>query len=139
MVGIDLKKILTNKGSEYDIVLKEGDHLHIPQYTGTVKISGAVMYPNTVVYNKKARLKDYIEQGGGFAARAKRHKVFIVYMNGTVSKSKFLSKAIATPGCEIIVPLRPVRKGMGITEIMGLATSTTSMAALVTSIINSSK
>lgn len=139
MVGIDLKKILTNKGSEYDIVLKEGDHLHIPQYTGTVKISGAVMYPNTVVYNKKARLKDYIEQGGGFAARAKRHKVFIVYMNGTVSKSKFLSKAIATPGCEIIVPLRPVRKGMGIIEIMGLATSTTSMAALVTSIINSSK
>lgn len=139
MVGIDLKKILANRGSEYDIVLREGDHLHIPQYTGTVKISGAVMYPNTVVYNKKARLKDYIEQGGGFAARAKKHKVFIVYMNGTVAKSKAFAKAKAAPGCEIIVPLKPTRKGMGIAEIMGLATSTTSMAALVTSIINSTK
>ena len=139
MVGIDLKKIMANKGSEYDIVLREGDHLHIPQYTGTVKISGAVMYPNTVVYNKKARLKNYIEQGGGFAARAKKHKVFIVYMNGTVTKSKVFAKAKAAPGCEIIVPLKPVRKGMGVAEIMGLATSTTSMAALVTSIINSTK
>lgn len=138
-VGIDLKNILKNKGSEYDIVLREGDHLHIPQYTGTVKISGAVMYPNTVAFNKKARLRDYIDQGGGFAARAKKHKVFIVYMNGTVAKSKLLSKAKAAPGCEIIVPLKPTRKGMGIAEIMGLATSTTSMAALVTSIINSSK
>lgn len=139
MVGIDLKKIMANKGSEYDIVLREGDHLHIPQYTGTVKISGAVMYPNTVVYNKKARLKNYIEQGGGFAARAKKHKVFIVYMNGTVAKSKVFAKAKAAPGCEIIVPLKPARKGMGVAEIMGLATSTTSMAALVTSIINSTK
>lgn len=139
MVGIDLKKILANKGSEYDIVLREGDHLHIPQYTGTVKISGAVMYPNTVVYNKKAKLKDYIEQGGGFAARAKKHRVFIVYMNGTVAKSKIFAKAKAAPGCEIIVPLKPTRKGMGLAEIMGLATSTTSMAALVTSIINSTK
>lgn len=139
MVGIDLKEVLTHKGSEYDIVLREGDHLHIPQYTGTVKISGAVMYPNTVAYNKKARLKNYIEQGGGFGARAKKHKVFIVYMNGTVAKSKLLSKVKAAPGCEIIVPLKPARKGMGVAEIMGLATSTTSMAALVTSIINSSK
>lgn len=139
MVGIDLKKILANKGSEYDIVLHEGDHLHIPQYTGTVKVSGAVMYPNTVVYNKKAKLRDYIEQGGGFAARAKRHKVFIVYMNGTVAKSKTFAKAKAAPGCEIIVPLKPSRKGMGLAEIMGMATTTTSMAALVTSIINSSK
>lgn len=138
-VGIDLKKVLANKGSEYDIVLREGDHLHIPQYMGTVKISGAVMYPNTVVYNKKLRLKKYIDQGGGFAARAKKHKVFIIYMNGTVAKSKLLSKAKAAPGCEIVVPLKPTRKGVGLAEVMGIATSTTSMAALVTSIINSSK
>ena len=51
-VGIELKKAIENPGSDYDVVLREGDQLVVPQYTGTVKISGAVMYPNTVVYKK---------------------------------------------------------------------------------------
>lgn len=138
-VGIDLRKALANPGSEDDVVLREGDILSIPEYTSTVKISGAVMYPNTVVFQKGKKLKYYIEQGGGFANRAKKRKVFIVYMNGTVAKSKSFGKAKAAPGCEIIVPLRPLRKGMGWAEIMGIANSTTSMAALVTSILNTIK
>lgn len=138
-VGIELAKAIEKPGSEYDIVLREGDVIRVPEYTGTVKISGAVMYPNTVVYKKGADLKHYIEQGGGFADRAKKKKVFIVYMNGTVAKSKAFAKAKAAPGCEIIVPVKPPRKGVGLAEIMSIASSTTSMAALVTSIINSTK
>ena len=87
----------------------------------------------------KQELNYYIEQGGGFASRAKKRRVFIVYMNGTVQKSKTFSKAKAAPGCEIIVPVKPPRKGVGLAEIMSIASSTTSMAALVTSIINSTK
>lgn len=138
-VGIELAKAIKNPGSEYDIVLREGDVLRVPEYTGTVKISGAVMYPNTVVYKKGAKLKHYIGQGGGFADRAKKKKVFIVYMNGTVAKSRTFVKAKAAPGCEVIVPLKPSRRGVGLAEIMSIASSTTSMAALVTSIINSTK
>ena len=62
-VGIELKKAIENPGSDYDVVLREGDQLVVPQYTGTVKISGAVMYPNTVVYKKNAKLNYYIEHG----------------------------------------------------------------------------
>lgn len=138
-VGIELSKALKNPGSEYDVVLREGDVLRVPEYTGTVKISGAVMYPNTVLYEKGAKLKHYIGQGGGFADRAKKKKVFIVYMNGTVAKSKTFAKAKAAPGCEVIVPLKPPRKGVGLAEIMSIASSTTSMAAVVTSILNSTK
>ena len=138
-VGIELKKAIENPGSDDDIVLREGDHLVVPQYSGTVKISGAVMYPNTVAYRKGARLDYYISQGGGFASRAKKRKVFIVYMNGTVKKSKTFAKAKAAPGCEVIVPVKPPRKGIGLAEIMSIASSTTSMAALVTSIINNTK
>lgn len=138
-VGIDLVKAMKNPGSEYDIVLRENDVLQIPEYSGTVKISGAVMYPNTVIYEKNAKLKHYIGQGGGFADRAKKRKAFIVYMNGTVAKARTFGKPKVAPGCEIIVPVKPPRKGVGLAEIMGIATSTTSMAALVTSIINSTK
>ena len=138
-VGIDLGKALEKPGSEYDVVLREGDRLIVPEYAGTVKITGGVMYPNTVVYEKGSKLKHYIEQGGGVLPRAKKNRSFIVYMNGTVSKSKVFAKAKPAPGCEIIVPVKPERKGAGLAEIMTLATSTTSIAALVTSILNNTK
>ncbi len=130
---------MESPGSEYDIVLRENDVLFVPEYVGTVKISGAVMYPNTVVYEKNVPLKHYISQGGGFADRAKKRKVFIVYMNGMVAKAKNGRRSQAAPGCEIIVPMKSAKKRIGLTEIMGIANSTTSMAALVTSIINSTK
>lgn len=138
-VGIDLRKALKNPGSEYDVVLRPGDRLIVPEYSGTVKISGGVMYPNVVVYEKGAGLKHYIAQGGGTLPRAKKNRAFIVYMNGTVAKSKAFAKAKPAPGCEIIVPVKPARRGTSLAEIMSLASSTTSIAALVTSIINNTK
>ncbi|MEG2278050.1 MAG: capsule biosynthesis protein, partial [Odoribacter sp.] len=81
----------------------------------------------------------YIGQGGGFADRAKKRRVFIVYMNGTVGRSKTFNKANAAPGCEIIVPVRPTRKGVGLGDLMNIATSSVSMTALVTSILNNTK
>ena len=138
-VGIDLRKALKNPGSEYDVVLRPGDRLIVPEYAGTVKISGGVMYPNVVVYEKGAGLKHYIAQGGGTLPRAKKNRAFIVYMNGTVAKSKAFAKAKPAPGCEIIVPVKSARRGTSLAEIMSLASSTTSIAALVTSIINNTK
>ena len=49
-VGIDLEEAINNPHSNYDIVMRDGDKLIIPEYNGTVKINGAVMYPNTISY-----------------------------------------------------------------------------------------
>lgn len=133
-VGIELNEALAKPGSDYDIILKEGDKLEVPEYNGTVRISGAVMYPNTVVYKNKVKLKHYISQSGGYAQRAKKSRAFIIYMNGTVAIAKGGGAKIE-PGCEIIVPMKQLRKGMGLAEIMSLASSTTSMAAMVTSMM----
>ena len=51
-VGIDLAEALKNPGSDADMILRDGDRLIVPQYNGTVKINGAVMYANTVAYEK---------------------------------------------------------------------------------------
>lgn len=61
-VGIELDKALSNPGSDYDMVLREGDRLIVPEYVSTVKINGDVMYPNTTVYMKDKRVKYYIAQ-----------------------------------------------------------------------------
>ena len=80
-VGIDLVKALENPGSDADLVLREGDVIVVPEYTNTVKISGCVLYPNTVTYNPKMTVSDYISQAGGYGFRAKRSRAYIVYMN----------------------------------------------------------
>ena len=138
-VGIDLEKALKYPGSEFDVVVREGDVLRVPEYSSIVKISGAVMYANSVVYNGNANLKYYIGQGGGFANRAKKGKVFVVYMNGQVARNRLFKKAKVAPGCEIIVPQKSVRKNVGLAEVLGIATSTTSIAALISTIMNNTK
>ena len=136
-VGIELDKALSNPGSDYDVVLREGDRLVVPEYVSTVKINGDVMYPNTTVYLKDKRVKYYIAQAGGYGARAKRNKAYIVYMNGRVARVK--GNAKVEPGCEIIVPSKRDRKRMGIAEILGLTTSAASIGTMAASIANMAK
>lgn len=130
-VGIDLQKALANPGGEDDIVLREGDVIDIPTYNGTVKISGAVMYPNTVTYTRGTTIRKYIDNAGGYANRAKR-RPYVVYMNGRVDTGL---DARVEPGCEIIVPLKPDRDGTSLAEILGITTSVVSTAAMVTTLI----
>ena len=85
-VGIELDKAIANPGSDADIVLREGDRIVIPQYNGTVKINGAVMFPNSVGYVEGKSVAYYIDQAGGFASDAKKSNTYILYMNGMLAK-----------------------------------------------------
>lgn len=134
-VGINLDLALETPGSDYDMVLREGDLLMVPEYVNTVKINGAVMYPNTVSYKKGESLRYYINQAGGYGNNAKKRKVYVVYMNGTVSRLKSKSKAIE-PGCEIIVPQKDNRNKMSPAEIISMGTSAASLATMVATLVN---
>lgn len=136
-VGIELDKALANPGSDYDVVLREGDRLVIPEYNSTVRISGDVMYPNTVTYIEGKNVKYYVSHAGGYGARAKRCRAYIVYMNGTVARVK--KRAQVEPGCEIVVPSKQERQRMNIGEIIGLTTSAASLGTMAASIANLAK
>ena len=132
-VGIELDKALENPGSNSDIVLREGDKLVVPEYNGTVKISGDVMYPNTVAYEEGRNYRYYINEAGGFGTRAKHSKTFIVYQNGRVSVA---GKHKVEPGCEIIVPSKPKPNSNALTNILGIGTSMASLATMFATIAN---
>ena len=135
-VGIELDKALASPGSEIDVVLREGDRIVVPQYLNTVKINGEVMYPNTVSFIDGKKVKHYIEQSGGYTSNAKKSQAYIVYMNGTIARVKGRGKNIVQPGCEIIVPAKPDRKGLSLPEIMSIGTSTASLATMIATIAN---
>ena len=138
-VGIDLEEALQNKGGSADIVLREGDVIYIPEMNNTVKISGTVMYPNTVTYKNGAGVSYYINQAGGYGNRAKKIKVYVVYANGNVGKVKRLGGAKIEPGCEIIVPSKPEKNEADFTQSITIATTITSMAAMIATLFRAFK
>lgn len=133
-IGIDLEKALSNPGSVSDVILRAGDIIEVPQMNNTVKISGGVLYPNVVSFNQNYSLEDYISQAGGYTKLARRNKVFAIYMNGQVAKKR---KIVLEPGMEIYIPEKDPEEARRMTpaEIAAMASSATSVAALVTSII----
>ena len=134
-VGIDLEKALRNPKSSSNIVLREGDVISIPKNTNTVTINGAVMVPNTVSYLEGKDIDYYLNQAGGYSDNAKKSKKFIVYMNGEVTRVKGNAKKQIEPGCEIIVPSKS-KKRTNVGEILGYATSFSSLGMMIASIAN---
>ena len=143
-VGIDLEKALANPGSAHDVVLRDGDELYIPQFQSTVKINGAVTYPNSVTYTNGMSVGDCLSQAGGYNDIARKYPI-VIYMNGKVATTKksfifFKRYPKVEPGCEIVVPTKTQRdRKTSLAEVLSIASSTTSMAAMVTSIINTMK
>ena len=133
-VGIELGEALKHPGGDADLVLREGDQLIIPEYNGTVKISGDVMFPNTVAYEKGKRFSYYIDQAGGFGQRAKKSRTIIIYMNGTVGRVAHNAKV--RPGCEIVVPSKPRRNPAAIGQWLGIGSSVASLATMIASLAN---
>ena len=132
-VGIELDKALANPGSDYDVILREGDRLVVPEYSGTVKINGNVMYPNTVAYTSGKSYKWYVNEAGGYGNGAKRSKAFILYQNGKVSKA---SKGKVEPGCEIIIPNKTRSAAENIGMFTNIGTSLATMVTMIATVTN---
>lgn len=134
-LGIDLAKAVADPGCADDIILKEGDRIIVPEYLSTVRIQGDVMYPNTVLYQPNKNLRYYISSAGGYGSTAKRSKLYIIYMNGNVTKGSKLNARIE-PGCEIVVPTKRARRDMSTAEILSMGSSAASMTTMIATIVS---
>ena len=143
-VGIDLQQALTHPKSTYDLVLRDGDIIYIPQLQSTVKISGAVTYPNSITYTKGMSVRDCLSQAGGYNDTSRKYPI-VIYMNGKVATTRkvgifFKRYPKIEPGCEIDVPSKSQRdRRANLAEILSITSSTTSIASMLTSLINSLK
>lgn len=139
-IAINLEEALQNPGSYADVVLRENDVITIPKFNNTVKISGAVLYPNTISYNPKYNWREYLSNAGGALQKAMTGKIYMVHMNGSVA-TRGARDFKVQPGTEIVVPAkeRKPNSGQTLSAIMGVASSTASLAAMVVTIMNQVK
>lgn len=133
-VGIDLTTAIKTPGCTKDIILRNGDEVVIPPYDNTVRITGEVLYPNTVPYIDEKSASYYINQAGGISSKGQRSKAFIIYANGQVSR---LYKGRVKPGCEIVIPTKPEKPSDSKTVsyiLAGVGTLSTISAVLISAL-----
>jgi protein involved in polysaccharide export with SLBB domain len=142
-VTIDLNKIMADPYSNNDLIIQPGDEIYIPRDLQTVKISGNVMNPIALTYQKKLTLREYIDMAGGYNFRAKKSRTYVIYPNGTTASTRgFLFKRTPgiTPGSEIIVPTKPVKKETDNTmKWISIASGVSSLAITLITLINITK
>ncbi len=139
-VGIDLPRILRNPHARYDLLLEDGDVLYIPKELQTVRVSGEVLSPSSVVYARNKGFKTYVRESGGFSPRALKKRAYIIYANGGVSSTKkflfFNDFPDVKPGAEIFVPVKEERNNrLSTSEIVAISTGLATIATLVFTIV----
>lgn len=134
-VGIDLTRILERPGKRFDLMLEEGDLIYIPKQLQTVKVSGEVLSPTSVVFASSS-FKKYILSSGGFSGKALKKRAYITYANGsTVGTKKILffnHYPKVKPGAEIFVPRKEDSKNrLSTSEIVAISTGLATIATLI--------
>jgi len=139
LVGINLVKILANPNSKYDLIVEDGDIIRVPRTLQTVKVTGEVLNPNSIVYLPGKSLRQYINGAGGFTANARKAGVYVKYANGAAAAvSKFLffnNNPIIKPGAEILVPKRADRERLTAQSWIGIGTAVASLGAIIVSLL----
>ena len=138
-VAINLEKALAMPGSSDDILLREGDILHVPEFNNVIKVSGEVMSPVSMSYEKGRNLSYYIRHAGGYNNNASKRKVYGINANGSVVKLSSNSKNDIQPGMEIVVPQKNAKKKLSTTEIIGIGSGIAALASVIVALLNAIK
>jgi polysaccharide biosynthesis/export protein len=109
-INVEFRRALADTSSRYNVVLQPGDSIHLPEYTPSVKLSGAVNSPGSVLWRRGASLSYYLSAAGGFSPRAARSQVSVRFANGEVrTRHKNLlggGDPQPGPGSEVLVPFK---------------------------------
>ena len=138
-IGIDLVQAIENPLGENDLILNDGDLVEIPKEPQTVKVSGEVLYPNSVKYLNSKSFGDYISEAGGYTSNSVRKRAYVLYSNGSVKRVKSFLFLRFNPkiekGAEVIIPAKTknVNYSQQIISLVSVLTGTvTSIIGIIT-------
>ncbi len=138
-INLDLPIALANPSDQANILLQPGDSLHIPEYSPTVVVTGAVNSPVTVLYREGEGFDYYLAGAGGYRRDADKGRVSVRYANGLArTRSKFLfwsSYPAPGPGSVVIVPVKDPLAGLGtigvVTDLVAILGSLTTVVLVI--------
>ena len=90
-----------------------GDVLRVPEQSNLVLVSGEVLFPNALVFDRQAAVDDYVSRAGGYNQGADRARIVVVRQDGSVTEAR---QANLRPGDEIMVLPKIETKNIEITR-----------------------
>jgi protein involved in polysaccharide export with SLBB domain len=111
-IGVDLPHALREPKAVDNLVLQDGDSIHIPPYTGIVTVTGSVNAPMAVAYVRGADLDYYVRAAGGATSAGDMGRAYVTNASGhveTVRRKAFRPDGVPLPGpgSKVVVPQRP--------------------------------
>lgn len=116
-INIDLTKAMQQRDSRDNVIMQPGDEVFIPEFLASVKVSGAVNSPGSVLWKQGEDLGYYIDGAGGFTYLADRKRVTVRFANGEVQPKKAGPRP--GPGSEVFVPVKDTTQHKDYTAIFG--------------------
>src|SRR5690349_7779614 len=109
-INVELKRALEDTSSRFNVLLQPDDSIDLPEYEPSVKVTGAVNSPGSVLWQQGKDLDYYVSAAGGFAQLANKGAVSVRYANGEVKtrhRNIFgTSDPRPGPGSEVAVPAK---------------------------------
>jgi protein involved in polysaccharide export with SLBB domain len=122
-INVQLDRALRDTTSRYNIILQPGDSIYIPEYQPSVKVTGAVNSPGSVLWERGRDLDYYLSAAGGTSYRADKGRASVRYANGEVrTRHKtlfFSSDPTPRPGSEVFVPVRDTTQHTNYVALVG--------------------
>lgn len=113
-VALDLGRALEKPGSAHDAILEAGDEILVPAIPYVVKVTGAVGFPTSIIWEKGKSLGDYVARAGGYAEGADKWKTHVVYPNGMSQQIRRIwNDPEVRPGSTVVVPVKTPDEGPG--------------------------
>ena len=137
-LALDVEDVAKHRGRRYDLVLDDGDSLHIPKEPKTVRVVGEVGFPVSVLYERGKPLGYYIDQAGGYTEESDKGRVKVVQPNGRVKPvKKFWWDPEPEAGSLVVVPPKPPQ--MKTETLKDVATIVSILAGAATTVFVVSK
>lgn len=94
-----------------ELLLENGDILKVPLKDNLVLISGEVLFPNALAFDRKLGLDDYVQKAGGYTQNADTARIVVAHRDGSFTQNevdtgffgKRTSKVKVNPGDEVLV------------------------------------
>lgn len=112
-INIDLRHALRDSTSSDNVILQPGDSVLIPEYQPSVRVTGSVNSPGSILYRRGEGLAYYVSGAGGYAKNADGGRTSVRAANGAVrtrsGRVLFFFRGDGPepgPGSEIFVPAK---------------------------------
>jgi protein involved in polysaccharide export with SLBB domain len=79
--------VIAQAETRNDLLLENGDVIRVPVLDGLVLVSGEVLFPNAIAFDKALSLDDYIRRGGGYTQNADSARIIVARRDGSFTEA----------------------------------------------------